>query len=108
MAEAQNLPSFCDLIGSQLTCTAPPETTDPVYSNGGVFEFQITQKALEFPSSAKTTTLTVTVNLSPPVQVNELPFFEAPIPESQEVYRTAEPATWSFQLPKVIDTNLDD
>jgi len=36
-----------------------------VYENGGYFEFQIIQKALEFSSSAKTTTASLTVNLQP-------------------------------------------
>jgi len=69
----------------------------------GVHEFQIIQVALEHPLSMKTTPVWIEV-----VAFNTPPFFEAPLPESVEVTKTAEPSAWSLQLPATLDLDPED
>ena len=103
-----NLPSFCILDGENLTC-APT-----LNEHRGVHSFQIKQVTLEHPLSTKTTLVTIEVlKLLPMVPEefvlgNNAPFFEAPIPASVEVTKTAESSVWSLQLPTTSDLDPDD
>ena len=103
-----NLPSFCTLHGENLTCTPK------LQEHWGMHKFYVMQVALEHPLSTKTTPVTIEVvgSLAPVrdefVLGNNAPFFEAPIPASVEVTKTAEPSVWSLQLPKMLDQDPGD
>jgi len=120
-AQFTNLPSFCTATDATLTCT-PTVNTD-----AGVHTFQIKQEALEYPLSAKTTTVSIEVILPVPepepvpeeipeevvvpeevVLGNTPPRFESTVSSPLEVTKTLDVTPWSYPLPQVIDTDEDD
>jgi len=71
--------------------------------------------ALEYPLSAKTTTVTIEVISLPPIPVpeefvlgNTPPRFEKLVASPLAVIKTLNEAIWSYSLPRVIDNNEDD
>jgi len=109
-----DLPSFCTWTVSTLTCTPTLDT------HAGLHTFDIKQVALEYPLSAKTTTVTIEViglSVTEPepspvpeefVLGNTPPRFEQLVASPLEVIKTLNETTWSYFLPQVIDTDEDD
>jgi len=110
-----NLPSFCTWTDPTLTCTP---TLD---AHAGLHNFEIKQKALEYPLSAKTTTALIEViglAVTEPIQVelvpeefvqgNTPPRFESSVASPLEVIKTLNETAWSYSLPRVVDTDEDD
>jgi len=102
-----NLPSFCTSTDSTLTCTPTRDT------HVGIHTFDIKQEALEYPLSAKTTTVTIEVIAPEPVPEdfvlgNTPPRFENSVSSQLSVTKTLNVTAWSYPLPRVIDTDEDD
>jgi len=90
-------------------------------SQEGLHQFEITQVSLEYPNSAKTTTLDIevvkgTLVLEPEaeaeeavsISLNDAPFFAEPLPGAVDIYKTAKTSSWFFTIPESVDLNEDD